>query len=294
MGVGHEAGIGTAREGQPRLLFGQVELGGHGLELGPAPLEPRRREPRLLRAAVGPAGLVGEGGRQRRHRRGVEPVVQAAPQGLGHQQVALMVDASQHVSALGERPPVDVAPRLQHAQHPVELVTQRLGAAVDAPLDAAEVLLQPVGPVGGAQVPAQVRAGRDGMLVDRTGDALTRPGVFFRHRLAGAEPAESLGHLPAEDRVPGRVGHGQLDPTHGAGRKAKIAGRQSEVPTVGGEGANPHVVAPAAGGGDDRHPARGLTARHHEHVAGLDPRQGGHHPAAGRLTAGTAVVIVVT
>ena len=98
-----------------------------------------------------------------------------------------MVDASQLPSPIGERPPVDVAPRLEQPEHAIELAGQRVGAASDAAFETAYVLLQPLGPLGRPQVAAEVRAPRDRMRLQTSREChgpVATPGRLFVDVLA--------------------------------------------------------------------------------------------------------------
>ena len=93
-----------------------------------------RREPgrrRRRRAAV----LVREHGHQAGHRCRIEIVEQTRVQRLRDQQIALVVEVGEAVAFLGERPSVEVAPRLEHTQHAVEMAGERPGLAFHAPLE---------------------------------------------------------------------------------------------------------------------------------------------------------------
>ena len=161
VGQGEEAGVGRPGQREPGLLLGPVELGAQLLDHHPplAQLGGGKRRRRRRRRAP---RLVAEGGGRAGQRRRVELVEDAGAQRLGHQQVGLVVQPGQLAAGLGERPAVDVAPRLEHPQHPVELAGQRLRASADALLDALGVAVEAVGPVGGPQVAVQLGAGGHG------------------------------------------------------------------------------------------------------------------------------------
>ena len=157
-------GSGIRVRGRPAAASAALRSDGQPLQLDPPPLHLPRREPHLgLLARHRPrrwpdtrrAWNVNDEARAATRGR-VEVVEQAVAQGVGHQQVALVVDPGQAAAGVGEGPAVDVAPHLEHPQHPVELAGQRLGAALDPPLQPAQVLLQPLGPLRRPQVAAHV------------------------------------------------------------------------------------------------------------------------------------------
>ena len=107
--------------------------------------------------AVGAAALVGEA----RHDRGelgrAQAVEQALAERLGEQQIGLGVEAGELLAGVGELPAVDVAPRLEHPQHPVELPGQALAAAAHAPFGALHVALEALDRRRGPQLLLELR-----------------------------------------------------------------------------------------------------------------------------------------
>src|SRR5438067_1029225 len=86
---------------------------------------------------------------------GERVIEQVRAKALGHEEVALVVDPRQLLAGVGEGPSVDVAPRFEDPQHPVELAGEGLGTAAHPTLEAAQLLLQSLGAFSGPEVGAQ-------------------------------------------------------------------------------------------------------------------------------------------
>ena len=109
--------------------------------------------------------LVGEARGEPGQRGRIGVVEQPGVERLGHQQVGLVEDAHEPLPFLGERPAVQVAPRLEHLQHPIESPSQRLGASEDLALEVVHLATDPVRPAGGPQVAIEVGTARHRIVV---------------------------------------------------------------------------------------------------------------------------------
>ena len=93
----------------------------------------------------------------------VEVVEQPGGHRLGHEQIGLVVGAGQHLAGLGERPSVEVAPRLEEAQDTIELAGQRAGAALHLARRSSSSRATRSAWIGAAHVGIPVRAVGDGV-----------------------------------------------------------------------------------------------------------------------------------
>ena len=129
--VEREPRVGAAGLGEPGVVLVVVQVPPDALDRA------RRAARRSCSAsgavasarAVGPAALVREARHDRRELAVREPVEQPVADRLRDHEIALGVEAGEQLAGVGERPAVDVAPRLEHAQHAVELAGQALAAA---------------------------------------------------------------------------------------------------------------------------------------------------------------------
>ena len=89
--------------------------------------------------------LVGEAGGESSHRRHVEVVEETRDQCLCDQQIGLVVGPSEHVTRLRQGPSIEIAPRLEKAQHPVEATGKRLRASAHLTPQLIEISRDPLG-----------------------------------------------------------------------------------------------------------------------------------------------------
>ena len=175
-------------------------------------------------------------------------------------------------------PALDVAPRLEHREHPVELAGEALGAAGDPPLLPGDVALEPVGGRGGAQHPDPVGRLGERMCGQRAFELLDplRGRVGELVVVVGKpQAAQRVGGGPLEPLVVGAERPRQLDGREPAGPVAEVLG--SEAHEVAPFGEREHAVAaPAAV--LLQHDDAATPARRRDHVAGtqrLEPRRSG-------------------
>src|SRR6478672_9743537 len=119
------------------------------VEVAPAPLDRAHRSRHLVRRppyvgtarVVGPATLVGEARDHGRDLGRREVVEDAVADRLREEQVALVREASEQPSGVGEGPLLDVAPRLEQPEHAVELSGEALAPSADASFEALDLAL---------------------------------------------------------------------------------------------------------------------------------------------------------
>ena len=168
-----------------------------------------------------------------------------------------------------EPPPFEVAPRLEHAEHPVELAGQALVPGRRAPLEAGHLAFDAIGLRRGAHAaasgPASRAAGGRHRGFER-GDA-----VFA----AASSPSASSIRQPAQARRPRRVGSRaarrerarQLDRGDLADRPAEVV--RTESHEVAPDGQREHAVSGRGRGpASARRPCRRAAARARRRRAG--------------------------
>ena len=128
----------------------------------PALAHGRRREPRGRRR-LGAAMLVDEDRHQACQRCRLEIVEQTLAQTFDDQQVAFVKRLRQDLAGVGQAPAVDVAPVLQHPQHPVEVTSHRLAASAHASTELFDFTGNTLGLRGGLQAIVELRIVLDGM-----------------------------------------------------------------------------------------------------------------------------------
>ena len=187
-GVGqvHEAGIRRAGGGEAGGLLVGGQVVGEPAQLEEPRAHGRRREPRV-RWSIAAAVLVGEARHEGGERRDVEVVEQPAGHRLGDEEIGLVVRAGEHLTGRRERPAVEVAPRLEEPQDPVEPTGQRAGATLHLALQVVELARDALGLHRAADVRLAVGAvgdrvglGGDEGLVDLGGSSTSSTGTPWR------------------------------------------------------------------------------------------------------------------
>ena len=189
--------------------------------------------------------------REARHHRGqlggAQPVEQALAQRFGQQQVGLGVEAGQLLAGVGELPAVDVAPRLQHPAHPVELPGQALAAPAHAALGALDVAVEAFECRRGPHLLLPLRVVRQrvlGQLAFELGQAALvapRPPAV----VAQLGPPEPVGGLAAEGRVAGCEGRGEVDGRGASRRRVEVLGAEAHHVARRSDRDQPAATAPA-------------------------------------------------
>ncbi len=141
---GVNPGSGHPGLGQPGVVFVGLQVACDLVDGATAHRHRLGRPPRGWHRAValGPAALEREARHQGRELRCAQPVEQAFPERLGEQEIGLGVHPCESFPRVGERPTVDVPPRLEHAQHPVEMAGQAVVAPADPTLEALQITFE--------------------------------------------------------------------------------------------------------------------------------------------------------
>ena len=238
-------GSGIRVSGRPASSSSDGELACELVECAPALRNRLRRPARWWHrhVAFGAASLVGEARHDGRELRRAEAVEETVADRLREEQVGLGVQARQALARVGERPAVDVAPRLEHAQHAVELAGEAVAAPAHPPLQPLHVALEALDRVRRPEPRPQSRVGGDGVLGERPFELGDPPVVALRAPAAVAAPSpRAAGRRPDAGRPGSRgawgCGRSMVATRRGGASKSsgprRTTSRRASMPTMRG------------------------------------------------------------
>ena len=224
--------------------------------------------------------LVGEARREAGQGRHVEVVEQPFGDALGDQQVALVEDAHESLAPIGQAPAVEVPPRVEELQDPVEGEGERVGVALDLSAEVGDLALRLPELAGGPEVLGPIRAVGHRVAPRRRAGRVARrvrPLPVPAARAHG-EPAQRLGHLALVGRAVRRERLGQIEVTDHLGIAVVVVLVQREDAAGLGDPPDAEVAAAPLGHREHGGPARVLAPAYADDVARFE---GGERVAPG-------------
>ena len=226
-----EPRVGRAGLREPGVVLGRDERTPESIDVTRACGDRLRWPPRRgrRRDAVGATALV----REARHERGElgrrEVVEQPLADRLREEQVGLGVQPGQHLARRCELPAREVPPRLEHAEHAVELPGEALGAALHPALEPRQVTFEALDRDGGADSGVALGILRDRMLRHRglQGLEVVVTGVAPSRALP-LDAAQRIDGLALERTRPWRVRHGEIDVADRRGRRREVTDTEAD------------------------------------------------------------------